>query len=62
MASDMRDGEPTEGVVCVRCGKTIPVRDAGKLAEDFAVSCPACGQRAFYRIKDIKTIGAGRRP
>lgn len=58
----MRQSESGEGVVCVRCGKAIPVRDVGRLAEEFSVACAACGQRAFYRIKDIKTVGADRRP
>jgi len=61
--ADWRKAMGTEqrtGVVCVRCGKPIPLDQAGSVAEEFTVRCENCGHRAFYRIKDIKTLDGQR--
>jgi len=52
----MADGPATTGVICKRCGTAIAVNAAERVTEEFAVTCPKCGHRAFYLIKDIKTI------
>jgi DNA-directed RNA polymerase subunit RPC12/RpoP len=44
------------GVLCKRCEAPIVVKTVEKVAEEFAVTCPKCGQRGLYRIKDIKTL------
>jgi hypothetical protein len=32
------------------------VQAVERLPEEFAVTCPNCGHRAFYRIENLKTI------
>lgn len=44
------------GVTCERCGTAIAVKAVERLSEEFAVTCPKCGHRAFYRIENLKTI------
>jgi DNA-directed RNA polymerase subunit RPC12/RpoP len=52
---------PTQdaGVLCKRCETPIVVKTVEKVADEFAVTCPKCGQRDLYRIKDIKTLNKG---
>ena len=54
----MADNKETKGVICKRCAKPVAVVTPEKVAEEFSVACPKCGHRAFYRIKDIKMLGA----
>ena len=44
------------GVICKRCETAIAVNGVERVPEEFAVTCPKCGHRDFYRIKEIKTI------
>jgi len=46
----------TTGVICKRCEAAIAVNAVERVTEEFAVRCPKCGHRAFYRIKEIKTL------
>ncbi len=50
--------DENNGVICKRCATPIAVRAPEKVAEEFTVVCTKCGHRAFYRIKDIRTISA----
>jgi RNase P subunit RPR2 len=43
-------------VICRKCESPIRIDMAERVAEEFAVTCQKCGQRGFYRIKDIKTV------
>ena len=54
----MADSRETTGVICKHCAKPVVVAAPEKVAEEFSVACPKCGHRAFYRIKDIKMLGA----
>ena len=56
----MADQSQNTGVVCKRCAAPVAVQTVEKVAEEFSVVCPKCGHRAFYRIKDIKTLSASR--
>jgi DNA-directed RNA polymerase subunit RPC12/RpoP len=44
------------GVVCVQCAQKISIETAAKVSEEFSILCSKCGKRAFYRIKDLKTL------
>ena len=46
------------GVFCKRCEAPIVVKTAEKVADEFAVTCPKCGQRGIFRIKEIETLNA----
>ena len=52
----MASKPPSTGVRCERCDAPIAVKAVERLTEEFAVTCPKCGHRAFYRIEDLKTI------
>jgi DNA-directed RNA polymerase subunit RPC12/RpoP len=52
----MASTPPITGVKCERCGAPIAVKAVERLTEEFAVTCPKCGHRAFYRIADLKNI------
>jgi RNase P subunit RPR2 len=43
-------------VICRRCDSPIRIEAAERVADEFAVTCQKCGQRGFFRIKDIKTV------
>jgi len=34
----------------------ISIETAAKVSEEFSVQCLKCGKRAFYKIKDLKTL------
>ena len=50
------DQDEHTGVVCKHCGAPVAVHAAEKVAEEFTVVCPKCSHRAFYHIKDIRTM------
>ena len=52
----MADNTQKIGVVCKRCHAPIVLTAPEKVAEEFSVACPKCGQRGLFRIKDIKTL------
>jgi len=54
----MADNPPSTGVICKKCNAPIAVSTPEKVAEEFTVACPKCGQRGFYRVKDIKMLNA----
>ena len=54
----MADNSQSTGVICKKCHAPISVSAPEKVAEEFSVACPKCGQRGFYRVKDIKMLNA----
>ena len=58
VAGILVDNKERTGVLCKRCAAPIMVRAPEKVAEEFSVVCHKCNHRAFYHIKDIKTINA----
>jgi DNA-directed RNA polymerase subunit RPC12/RpoP len=47
---------PSNGVICRRCRKAIRLERTERVAEEFSVACPHCGNRDIYKIKDIKPL------
>lgn len=56
----MADHSQSTGVICKKCNAPIAISTPEKVAEEFSVACPKCGQRAIYRVKDIKTLSQAR--
>ena len=50
--------ESSVGVVCVQCAQKISIETAAKVSEEFSIRCSKCGKRAFYKIKDVKSLKA----
>jgi hypothetical protein len=49
---------PTVPSLAAKNSAPIAVSTPEKVAEEFTVACPKCGQRGFYRVKDIKMLNA----
>ena len=43
-------------VICRKCESPIRIETAERVVDEFAVTYQKCGQRDFFRIKDIKTV------